>query len=243
MALEMLRKLRRKYQTLAGRYRPSITVKLQGGLGNQLFQWAYAKHLSNRYMSSLCLDLSFICSDLAHVTKRELALDKFPNMDIGSIKFVNVSELAQLNGDLNNSPIILNDDFSYDEYDFSDVCNYYLDGYWQSEKYFIGSEHAIRKELSPSEEIIDRLKSTQPIDTNTVSIHIRRTDYLASNGLHPVQPVSYYQKALDRIGDYEKVFVFARVSGSCSSVVNGRCWLGSVGAAFGRDSGVSGMPQ
>ena len=40
-------------------------------------------------------------------------------------------------------------------------------------------------------------------------MHIRRTDYTTSNGYHPVQTVEYYKKALEIIGEYDKLFIFS----------------------------------
>ena len=36
-----------------------IISKIQGGLGNQIFQWAYGKALSKKYNTDLLLDLNF----------------------------------------------------------------------------------------------------------------------------------------------------------------------------------------
>jgi hypothetical protein len=42
-----------------------------------------------------------------------------------------------------------------------------------------------------------------------VSLHVRRTDYVTSNGYHPVQSIEYYKNAIDIIGDYDYIFVFS----------------------------------
>ena len=52
-----------------------ISCKLCGGLGNQLFQWAYAKALSLEHSTSFTLDVSNIAGGSTH---RVLTLDKFP---------------------------------------------------------------------------------------------------------------------------------------------------------------------
>ena len=40
-------------------------------------------------------------------------------------------------------------------------------------------------------------------------MHIRRTDYVTSNGYHPVQSLDYYQNAIDLIGDYDNLYIFS----------------------------------
>jgi hypothetical protein len=47
------------------------------------------------------------------------------------------------------------------------------------------------------------------IGSNTVSMHIRRGDYVEANDFHPVQNIEYYEKALDMIGDYQKLLIFS----------------------------------
>jgi len=59
-----------------------------------------------------------------------------------------------------------------------------------------------------------------PIIDRTISLHIRRDDYVTSNGYHPVQPLSYYEKALDIIGDWNKLLVFSDDIEWCKSNLN-----------------------
>jgi hypothetical protein len=45
-------------------HRDSVILKLEGGLGNQLFQWGFAHRLANHYGAKvkLFMDSSQICS-------------------------------------------------------------------------------------------------------------------------------------------------------------------------------------
>lgn len=174
-----------------------IISKIQGGLGNQMFQYAYGKHLSYKYNTEIRFDIRFYEMNLT--PKREFLLDKFPNT------FPNTNINVSLIGPL--YPIV--DDFNYKELPKPVGCNYYLDGYWQSEKYFKVSSDLIREDFKPSEELLTKLLSTPFIDTNTISLHVRRTDYVTSNGYHPVQSIEYYQKAIKTIGDYDHIFIFS----------------------------------
>lgn len=170
-----------------------IISKIQGGLGNQMFQYAYGKHLSSKYKTELYLDTRFYKGFQGNVV-RTFMLDKFENTDIDT-----GIEMIQ-----NNYPIHgIVDNFIHKELPQPVDCNYYLDGYWQSEKYFKESEEIIRNDFKLT------LKNIPLLGTNTVSIHIRRTDYVASNGYHPVQTIEYYKNAIDVIGDYDNLFVFS----------------------------------
>lgn len=51
-----------------------IITKLQGGLANQIFQWAYGRHLSNKYNVELYTDLNFYNQHIPGVTKSTYSL-------------------------------------------------------------------------------------------------------------------------------------------------------------------------
>ena len=57
-----------------------IVSKLQGGLANQIFQWACGKSLSVTHNTELYLDTSFY-NNQSGCTPREFSLNKFPNLD------------------------------------------------------------------------------------------------------------------------------------------------------------------
>ena len=164
-----------------------IISKIQGGLGNQMFQYAYGKHLSYKYNTELRLDTKFY--DFLATPKREFSLYKFPN----------TFPVTDMNLSVTGNFYKIDDDFKYKELPNPLNDNYYLDGYWQSEKYFKESEDLIRKDFEPSEEVLNKLKQTPLLDTNTISLHIRRTDYTTSNGYHPVQTIEYYKNAIGLI--------------------------------------------
>jgi hypothetical protein len=174
-----------------------IISKIQGGLGNQMFQYAYGKHLSYKYNTDIRFDIRFYVLDTT--PKREFLLNKFPNT------FINTDINISFTGPVYR----ISDDFNYREFINEVGCNYYLDGYWQSEKFFKESEDLIREDLKPSEEILEKIEKTPFLDTNTISLHVRRTDYVTSNGFHPVQSIEYYKNALNIIGDYDYIFVFS----------------------------------
>ena len=182
-----------------------IITKLQGGLANQLFQWAYGKSLSIKYNTPLYLDLSIYKNQFG-ITKRDFSLNKFPNLSYNILPDMNISNWSN---EKNKKNILkLNDNFHYSKLDYKEDSHYYLDGYWQSEKYFIEIEDIIRECLKPNESIITKLKEKYSTE-NSVSIHIRRTDYVTSNGYHPVQSIEYYKNGLNIIKDYNKILVFS----------------------------------
>jgi hypothetical protein len=173
-----------------------IISKIQGGLGNQMFQYAYGKHLATKYNKKLYLDINFY----QYQSLRKFSLQDFDDVDID----ISVGKIKV------DYPIYrVDDDFNYKELPTPNNCGYYLNGYWQSEKYFKESESVIKNNFKPNKNLFEKILKTPFIDTNTVSLHVRRTDYVTSNGYHPVQSIEYYKNAIDIIGDYDYIFVFS----------------------------------
>lgn len=77
----------------------------------------------------------------------------------------------------------------------------YVRGQFQSEEYFKGIENILRDEFtlkqpldSRYKELLDKIKSVQ-----SVSIHIRRGDFMSVVTNNPLMPVSYYKNAVEYI--------------------------------------------
>jgi len=124
----------------------NIIVELQGGLGNQLFQYAFYKSLKNKYPSAkIKMDISYYHTFKCHYG---LELPQIFNINLDLILMnkyirkensvcVNPKFLDLFNG-TNNTHVSQKQSFS-----FYPVCfyldmskNYYFSGYWQNEQYF-----------------------------------------------------------------------------------------------------------
>ena len=184
-----------------------IISKLQGGLGNQMFQWAYGMCLSIKHNAPFYLDTSFYGNQFG-CTPRNFSLGKFPNLDFKLFQGWNT-----LSSNINPHQIrIIRDDSVFREIDLHKNFFYYLEGYWGSEKYFKENGEVIRKCLSCDSNFIEKIKNSIYRDVftrNVVSVHVRRTDYITSNGYHPVQPISYYKEALSFFKEYDFLYVFS----------------------------------
>lgn len=178
-----------------------IISKLQGGLGNQLFQWSYGKFMSIEYNTPLLLDTN----SYSNQTNRGFSLDKFPFLKYSILTNSSIRENSENKTHLK----MMSDNFLFYKINYEENCHYYLDGYWQSEKYFSNISDLIKRELRPSDDIISKIKSIKNLDSKSISLHIRRTDYVTSNGYHPLQSIDYYQNAIDIIGEYDYIFIFS----------------------------------
>jgi hypothetical protein len=175
-----------------------IIVRLMGGMGNQMFQWALAKRMSIINDTEVILDTSFLDANINGVTKRNYSLNKFTNIDALNIyNFKNNGLTTKIFTDPEIPKLP----------DYDNNYNLYLNGYFQSDIYFKDCDEHIRKDFKIPTNISDILRKIT--GENSISMHIRRTDYLTSNGFHPVQNIKYYEDALSLLGDYEKILVFS----------------------------------
>jgi hypothetical protein len=99
----------------------------------------------------------------------------------------------------------------------SNQDNIYLDGYWQSEKYFVDIRTILLNELTLKSKIDDINKrfTNRMLDSQSVSIHIRRGDYVSDQNnykLFGVLGLDYYNKSikymLEKVNNPE-FFVFS----------------------------------
>jgi hypothetical protein len=153
-----------------------ISIKIMGGLGNQLFQiffvLAYAKKYNLQY---------YFPNTGNKIGKRKT----YWNTCFRSLrKFVMPSTL------LKKYSIVYEEAFEFQEYPFHHSVMFH--GYFQSFLYFENYKKEILKELQWT-------RISQQIDspeTNSVSLHFRIGDYQHVQHYHPILPLDYYQKAL-----------------------------------------------
>jgi hypothetical protein len=189
-----------------------IVVRLQGGLGNQLFQYAAGFALAERLGLSLALDVN----SFPDINNRLYALGYF-NISAQIIKkrtvYIRLNRaLAHLNRSLvdnnaGNHYILkkFNEKFFHYDPEFLEIKSaVYLEGYWQTYKYFTDYRDALLEELTFSAKPMglnaDLLATI--CNSESVAIHIRRGDYAldpTTNSYHGVCSIDYYKAAINRI--------------------------------------------
>lgn len=93
----------------------------------------------------------------------------------------------------------------YDEIPYKQ-CNMLLEGYFQSEKYFKDQADLIRDTFGMDAHWREFVINKYPFLTYyTVSIHVRRGDYLQLPDHHPVCDLSYYLEAMANFPDANRV--------------------------------------
>lgn len=200
-------------------------VRIMGGLGNQLFQYAFGKSIAKESNKEVAYDLSWF--DLgADYDHDNLYLDYFEtNYRVADESEVNsIFPLGRRGKRLaeryyKKSPLAAQTVFNYYR-DIDPNTGYvqnagpfkfryspkvyqtgntaYFDGYWQVKQYVDSVSELLRDELvfqEPSTDE-DRKVLSQINQSDSVSIHLRRGDYTANN---MTIPLDYYAEAIEKI--------------------------------------------
>lgn len=179
-----------------------IIVKLKGGLGNQLFQYALGRNLALKNSTKLKFDIT----ELEQDELRGYELDKF-NIS-GSIatkskmRSIQKSRKNIFSKLLGRSYLYIKQNGLYFDATIMETRgNIYLDGYWQCENYFKDIRDIIIKEVTIKYEPDKRNKSMlEKIEnSNSVCIHVRRGDFISNkktSEVHGTCSLEYYHNAV-----------------------------------------------
>lgn len=194
-----------------------VIVKIIGGLGNQLFQYAFSKALENRTGFKVYHDVEDFSTDyklrkisLQHFNVKINYADKDQSDQLKSAYNKALFKMHLIsNGFLvkeKNLKYYAEQPYLFNEVAFSLNNGLYLNGYWQSEKYFSAIKDVIRSDfeiLTPPSE--GNLKFLDLIEgSNAVSLHIRRGDYISNpsaNKIYNICSLSYYESAMNYIAE------------------------------------------
>ena len=188
-----------------------IVVRLSGGLGNQLFQYAAGRRLAHILCAELVLDLNWYAHIPSSDTPRIYELSHYPiharTTTSGESLWCRLHDgrlLRRLSLLPRRWRHCREKSFAFEPLflDLSD--NTYLDGYWQSYHYFEDVSDLIRAELMPivSFSVQDNKVATLIAAENAVSVHVRRGDYVTNQtalGHHGLCSLDYYNEALERM--------------------------------------------
>lgn len=191
-----------------------VIVHLMGGLGNQIFQYAAGRAVAHRNRTQLKLDVSALERDAA----RSYRLHHFNIVESIATpddvaRFTKRDFWGRISRRVERYllPPYRRSVFAqrFDHFD-PDILrlrgSVYLTGYWQSEKYFKDIEHLIRQDFTfrhppdPENQKLARIIA----NTNSVSLHIRRGDYVSNPRFFRkfgVCSLEYYQNAVAKIAE------------------------------------------
>lgn len=184
-----------------------IVVKLMGGLGNQMFQYAAGRALAEKHKVELFVDESFLFKDPgAEYTKRFPELDqlnvKYNKTSAQDIELFSAPSLLKKLFNTKNTATVLNEQAGVCSEYFNVGSTVYLNGYWQSEIYFELVREMLLKEFTPRYNLqaLAGAYLKQILDCKSVSVHIRRGDYVqlkSAGEFHGALEMSYYNNAME----------------------------------------------
>lgn len=206
-----------------------IIVQLKGGLGNQLFQYAAGRSLSNKMNDVLKLDCSSYDIDrlrsyrLGHFRIKASVASNSDIRDVRSIKLFGIRIPPRQSFALEHIKpsyrrrTVQESQFHYN-HQFTLISSpVYLTGYWQSEKYFLIIREILLSEFSLKSDITeeDRIILHATKTSNSVSVHVRRGDLIGdshANAIHGVCSREYYLRGIKHLIDNTKdphFFIFS----------------------------------
>lgn len=215
-----------------------LIARINGGIGNQLFQYAFVRSLSIKFNQKFLLDLSWYfdydkyekLNDPKAATKRDFLLNYFniksPITNKFYLNWIKRLEIRSKNstlfkylltGPLNkfSFKIINQDNFSFAV--INESPRVYLSGYWQHDDIIEDYKKQISKDLILKHTLSANNKSyLKSINsTNSVAIHYRRGDFVSKpkpQALHAPCSNNYYQnsiKLMQKIIDDAHFFIFS----------------------------------
>lgn len=204
-----------------------IIVKLLGGLGNQMFQFATGRAVAHRLNAELLLDVSaFMHYDLRRyeldswaIGARSATADELAYACVSPGRPSLIRRLMQAAGFGVPMNRFQEASFAYDPRILTVKDPAYLDGYFQSALYFSDVAGLLRKEFALRAPVDERNAATrrqiEEADKTAVSLHIRRGDYVTNAHTaqyHGVCSLDYYRRAVAHVAEHchaPRFFVFS----------------------------------
>jgi hypothetical protein len=197
----------------------AVTSIIDGGIGNQMFQYAAARALSAKLGADLELDLrrlnrrghrKFDLAGFSLASGHRTILEGKPSKPPGRLS-------RMLRSALGYGDYFLETSFPFNPEVLELSAPVILDGYFQSERYFIGEAELIRADFQPRAEHaedIERIAREALPAGLSVSLHVRRGDYVEAKNqaFHGLVPLAYYDLAMakltERLGAKPTICVF-----------------------------------
>lgn len=194
-----------------------IIVKIKGGLGNQLFQYAFGLYLKNSLNSEV-----FYCIDVdkknKNLTKRELGISKF-NFTLKTVDYKSVERYKLFDSGILDRiehklhrlfPILNYNGYVVEPTNHEMIStkfirnNCFYDGYWQNLNYLKSNNQSLIENLKLKDGIKDEntFNKIKSVENNSVSIHVRRGDYISikkNADIFSISSIDYYKKAIEII--------------------------------------------
>lgn len=196
-------------------------IKFNGGLGNQMFQYAFGKALEAKTGVKTIFDMSFFEKKYARPYELNIFGLDVPAVE-GFCDKLRLNLIWKFRKSLKHKTFLglgfyPEAHFEFDIKLFTLEPNTYIEGFFQSEKYFGFVEEKIRNDFqfktkpdSFNQHLIDMITSS-----NSISLHIRRGDYVQKKryqNLYATCSLDYYKRGVEHIAktvENPKLFIFS----------------------------------
>lgn len=201
-----------------------VISHILGGIGNQMFQYAAGRALSQKTSQLHLVDLSGFSTYKLH---NGYELNRVFNVDVESADTKKINQLLGWKSNKFAMKVLRRRQFSWlrgEEFVVEPSLDYwpglwdrknnsYLFGYWQSELYFQKFEGIIRQDFSFRQPLIGKnlVLANEIENTSSISLHVRRGDYIsdsATRSIMDVCSIDYYRKAIKYIVEQVEAPVF-----------------------------------
>lgn len=193
-----------------------IIVKITGGIGNQLFQYSFGQYLSKQLNTAVLYDLQTDKIVINYIPRAlglysfDIELNVATAREIKKMKFFNNGILERVERKMASKVPYLFKSYIVEKNDSPKInCfkirdNCYYDGYWQSYKYQTNDKISLNNvslnaiyTSKINRELVNLIKNS-----NSISIHIRRGDYISikrNNSIFSICSNEYYNNSIEYI--------------------------------------------
>ena len=172
----------------------NIFIKLNGGLGNQLFQVSFAYELAKK--KNMHIVLVYDHGSMTHNTK----VDEFLSTIFYSFNSIYIHEIDY------SKVITYYEDKCFNYNDIIIIqhySDYYVEGYYQNKKYLKDYKtEVIELYQQPIKNLSSQLFTSFPLLNESYFLHVRRGDYVTAPMYH-YDMNSYFSSAIEYIIDRE----------------------------------------
>lgn len=185
-------------------------VKFYGGLGNQMFQYAFLIALRGTTGDEVKMDTSlystyglhngFELSKIFNISARQASIEEIKKYSIYTSNYKLARFVHYLMPQIKKEFKEKQFGKYYPEVFEHDSDRLY-DGYWQHWEYFEKYREVVLKEFTINESLDKKNQELMDVlsNTNSCSIHIRRGDYLKSKLYRGICGKEYYRVAIRRV--------------------------------------------
>ena len=195
-----------------------VIIKLSSGIGNQLFQYAFALYLEQKYNLKVLFDTNSFQFDKYRRNEIDILHPSYSiyNAKRFFTKFRGIKyRLLLLLFRINVKNKYITETTFSDNLKLDENKTYYFDGYWQTDR-FVSQIIKPNNLFTPKETIPIYIKDclSEINESKSVSIHIRRGDYFSPQYIkkYGVCTEKYYNESINyftRRGNDYKFFVFS----------------------------------